>query len=128
MRSVLTRLVFLLILLVGFSVSVSANVYCGHELDYFVGDSMRPYIVPGDSVGYHVLRASEKVFVGDVVLVPYVMSGYGRIEGKNPRWLVHRVVAAKKGYLILKGDNNSYRDSVLFRRSDVYGVVCRVSI
>ena len=77
------------------------------------GNSMLPTIRDTDRV---CIKKVEKVSIGDVI-------GYFLENGDQLDIIIHRVVFARKTYVLAKGDNNNFIDPVKIPISSILGVV-----
>ena len=78
------------------------------------GNSMLPTIVPGSLI---IAKEAPEYYVDDIVAFEMDVGGVGE---KN---VVHRIIEDTPKGFVIKGDNNSKKDSGYYTKADIFGKV-----
>ena len=76
------------------------------------GDSMQPTLQDGQRI---MIEKCDRYKIGDVV-------AYYMIVDNKLKIVVHRVVFARKTYVLTKGDNNSFIDPIRIPIENIIGI------
>lgn len=72
------------------------------------GDSMRPFLKEDDKVV--IVKKNRDIKMYDVVLYK-----------RNNKYMLHRVIGINRDFLIIRGDNNIYKEEV--KNEDILGIL-----